>query len=59
MQLDLADLPNDTILLHRLVRDLVADKEQRDGEIDKLRHIIRQLQRGQLGRRSERLEPKW
>lgn len=57
MQLDLANLPHDTVLLHRLVRDLAADKEQRDGEIDKLRHIIRQLQRGQFGRRSERLDP--
>jgi transposase len=57
MQLDLANLPDDTVLLHRLVRDLVADKEQRDSEIDKLRHIIRQLQRGQFGRRSEQLDP--
>src|SRR5579863_5409468 len=57
MHLDLANLPNDTMLLHRLVRDLAADMEQRDGEIEKLRLIIRQLQRGQFGRRSERLDP--
>jgi len=39
------------------VRELVAEKDQRDSEIDKLRLIIRQLQRGQFGRRSERLDP--
>jgi transposase len=31
--------------------------EQRDSEIERLRLIIRQLQRGQFGRRSERLDP--
>ena len=34
----------------------VAEKHQRDSEIDKLRLIIKQLQRGQFGRRSERLD---
>ena len=57
MRLDLENLPNDTTLLHQLVRDLAARMEQRDGEIEKLRLIIRQLQRGQFGRRSERLDP--
>src|SRR5689334_19925402 len=57
MHLDLANLPTDTTLLHRLVRDLAVGMEQRDGEIEKLRLIIRQLQRGQFGRRSERLNP--
>ena len=57
MRLDLANLPSDTVLLQRLVCDLVADNERRDGEIEKLRLIIRQLQRGQFGRRSERLDP--
>jgi transposase len=57
MRIDLANLPHDTDLLHRLVRDLVAQKEHRDSEIDKLRLIIRQLQRSQFGRRSERLDP--
>jgi transposase len=56
MRLDINNLPNDTTLLHRLVRDLAAGMEQRDGEIEKLRLIIRQLQRGQFGRRSERLD---
>jgi transposase len=44
-------------LLHQLVRDLVAENDQRDSEINKLRLLIRQLQRGQFGRRSERLNP--
>ena len=57
MRLNLDDLPRDTALLHQLVRDLVAEKDQRDSEIDKLRLIIKQLQRGQFGRRSERLDP--
>ena len=57
MRIDLDDLPTDLALLQRLVRDLVADKERRDGEIDKLRLIIKQLQRHQFGRRSEKLDP--
>ena len=57
MRFDLANLPHDTVLLHQLVRDLVTEKDQRDSEIEKLRLIIRQLQRGQFGRRSERLDP--
>lgn len=57
MRFDLANLPHDTALLHRLVCDLAAEKDQRDSEIEKLRLIIRQLQRGQFGRRSERLDP--
>jgi transposase len=57
MRLDLDNLPHDTTFLHRLVRDLAASMEQRDGEIEKLRLIIGQLQRGQFGRRSERLDP--
>lgn len=56
MRLNLDDLPRDTALLHQLVRDLIAEKDQRDSEIDKLRLIIKQLQRGQFGRRSERLD---
>jgi transposase len=57
MRLDLENLPKDTTLLHQLVRGLASGMEQRDGEIEKLRLIIRQLQRGQFGRRSERLDP--
>jgi hypothetical protein len=57
MRLDLDHLPHDTALLHQLVRDLAARVEQRDSEIEKLRLIVRQLQRGQFGPRSERLDP--
>ena len=57
MRLDLDHLPRDTALLHQLVRDLAARVEQRDGEIEKLHLIVRQLQRGQFGPRSERLDP--
>lgn len=45
------------MVLQQLVRDLAAGMEQREGEIEKLRLIVRQLQRGQFGRRSERLDP--
>jgi transposase len=57
MQLDLNNLPSDTVLLHRLVRDMASVVAQRNGEIERLQLIIRQLQRAQYGRRSERLDP--
>src|SRR5689334_2181225 len=57
MRIDLANLPSDPTLLHRLVHDMAAVMEQRDGEIERLQLIIRQLQRAQYGRRSERLDP--
>ena len=57
MRIDVDNLPSDTAALHRLVRDMAAVVEHRDGEIDRLRLIIRQLQRAQFGRRSERLDP--
>ena len=57
MRFDLTNLPDDTALLQQLVRDLAAAQEQHDSEVEKLRLIIRQLQRGQFGRRSERLDP--
>jgi transposase len=57
MRLDIDDLPSDPALLHQLVRDMAAILETRDGEIDRLQQIIRQLQRAQFGRRSERLDP--
>jgi transposase len=56
MQLDLNNLPTDTELLHRLVRDIVGTIEHRDSEIERLKSIIKQLQRAQFGRRSERLD---
>ncbi|MEY9460498.1 IS66 family transposase [Bradyrhizobium ottawaense] len=57
MQLNLNNLPTDTELLHRLVRDIVCTIDHRDSEIERLRSIIKQLQRAQFGRRSERLDP--
>ena len=57
MQLDLNNLPTDTDLLHRLVRDIVGTIEHRETEIERLRSIIKKLQRIQFGRRSERLDP--
>jgi transposase len=57
MQLDLTNLPTDTALLHRLVRDIVGTIEHRNSEIECLKSIIKQLQRAQFGRRSERLDP--
>lgn len=55
MQLDLDNLPSDTALLHRLVRDMAAIVEHRNGEIERLQLLIRQVQRTQYGRSSERL----
>jgi len=40
-----------------LLRDMAAVVEHRDGEIERLQTIIKQLQRTQFGRRSERLDP--
>jgi transposase len=57
MQLDLNNLPTETALLHRLVRDIAGMIEHRDGEIERLKSIIKKLQRAQFGRRSERLDP--
>ena len=57
MRLDLDNLPRDTAVLHRLVRDMTGLVEHRDSEITRLRQIIKQLQRAQYGRRSERLDP--
>jgi len=56
MQLDLNNLPSDPALLHRLVRDIASLVEHRNSEIERLRLIIKQLQRAQYGRRSERLD---
>lgn len=57
MRLDLDNLPHDTALLHRLVRDMAALVDHRDDEIERLQQIIKQLQRAQYGRRSEQLDP--
>ena len=57
MRFDLDNLPSEPALLQHLVRDMAAAVEHRDGEIERLRGIIKQLQRAQFGRRSERLDP--
>jgi hypothetical protein len=57
MQLDLANLPTDTALLHRLARHIATTIEHNNSEIGRLKSIIKQLQRAQFGRRSERLDP--
>ncbi|TRC75280.1 IS66 family transposase [Mesorhizobium sp. WSM4307] len=54
---DLQNLPSDPALLQRLVRDMAAAVESRDGEIERLQSIIKKLQRAQFGRSSERLDP--
>lgn len=57
MRLDLENLPTDIALLHQLVRDIASSVERQKDEIERLRQIIKQLQRAQFGRRSERLDP--
>lgn len=57
MQLDLNNLPSDAELLQRLVRDIAAAIDHRDTEIERLKSIIKQLQRMQFGRSSERINP--
>jgi len=56
MRFDLENLPSDTALLHRLVREMAVVVDSRDGEIERLQSIIKKLQRAQFGRRSERLD---
>jgi len=57
-------LPTDIEALHALVtaarveRDAaVAERHQALSQMDRLRHLLRQLQRAQFGRRSEKLDP--
>jgi transposase len=57
MRLDLARLPTDPILLHRVVRDLAEVLERRDAEIETLRQLVRTLKRRQFGRSSEKQHP--
>lgn len=52
MRIDLANLPSHPVVLHRLVRDMAEIVEHSDGEIERLRLIIRPMQRAQFGRRS-------
>jgi transposase len=49
---------NASITTLRIERDTAqSEQEAAQAEIEKLRLLIRQLQRGQFGRRSERLDP--
>jgi len=58
------ELPTDIEALHALVaatraeRDAaIAERDQALSQIDRLRQLLRQLQRAQFGRRSEKLDP--
>lgn len=61
MTIDLAALPDDVGTLHRMIGELAAaldsEREEARSEIARLRQIIKMLQRGQFGRRSERMDP--
>ncbi|MCE8519847.1 IS66 family transposase [Ruegeria pomeroyi] len=61
MNIDLAALPKDVKTLHRMIADLVGEQDraraEAAAEIDRLRGILKTLQRMQFGRRSERLDP--
>lgn len=57
MRFDLDNLPSDVAQLQQLVRDMVEAASTREGEIDRLKMLIKQLQRMQFGKRSERLDP--
>ena len=35
----------------------IAERDQALSQMDRLRHLLRQLQRAQFGRRSEKLDP--
>jgi hypothetical protein len=35
----------------------IAERDQALSQMDRLRHLLRRLQRGQFGRRSEKLDP--
>src|SRR5437763_16139487 len=55
---DVVAQQNATIAALRIERDTVrAERDAAQAEIEKLRLLIRQLQRGRFGRRSERLDP--
>ncbi len=49
--------PDSYRALHRLVRDIAGAIKDRESEVERLQSIIKQLQRAQFGRRSERLDP--
>jgi transposase len=60
MHIDLAALPDDVATLHRMIGELAttldSDRGRAQAEIDRLRQIVKVLQRSRFGRRSERLD---
>lgn len=60
MRIDLNALPTDITALHEMIGALVAEREteraEAEAEIDRLRNLVKVLQRSQFGRRSERLD---
>ena len=57
MRFDIDDLPSEPALLQHLIRDLAAAVEHRDGEIERLKSIIKTLQRAQFAVGSSALIP--
>jgi transposase len=51
------ELPDDIATLQALLVAARAERDQALSQIDRLRHLLRQLQRAQFGRRSEKLDP--
>lgn len=60
MHIDLAALPHDVATLHRMIGELAttldSERVRAQSEIDRLRQIVKVLQRSRFGRRSERLD---
>jgi len=50
-------LPVDIDALQALLAAALAERDQALSQLDRLRHLLRQLQRAQFGRRSEKLDP--
>ena len=57
MRIALDQLPTDTDVLHRLVRDMASVLDSRESEIERLRQIILEFKRARFGRSAERLDP--
>ena len=60
MRIDLDALPKNVGALHAMIGVLVAERDhersEAQAEIDRLRNLVKTLQRSQFGRRSERLD---
>src|SRR5476651_145894 len=56
MPLDVS-LPDDPVVLHNMIRELLATLKDRDRELDGVRHRLDQLLRRLYGPRSERINP--